>query len=269
MAAMTARTPAMAALAPTATTAHGAQAAAAPAIASPTAPAIASPTAPAPARRVPLPRAWPVRAGDVVALVVANAVLVVLMWVRHGGLDQLTTVAGVFTAAGQLTALLGTYLVLLELLLMSRSPWLDQAFGRHLEDAGATRFAINAGGDVVTRGEPEPGRPWRVEIRHPDRADPIVAVVGLRSGAVATSGAYERGEHVVDPHTGRPPEGLASLTVVGPSLTWADAYATAGFAMGPAGIAWVTDHPGFGAYGVTSDRQATWTPLVDDLLVRE
>jgi len=110
MVAMTTRNPAMTTLAPAATSAPAVQARAV-------------------ARRVPLPRVWPVRAGDVVALVAANAVLVVLMWVRHGGLDQLATVAGTITAAGQLTALLGTYLVLLELLLMSRSPWLDQAFG--------------------------------------------------------------------------------------------------------------------------------------------
>lgn len=147
--------------------------------------------------------------------------------------------------------------------------WAVETAAWRLEEAGATRFAINAGGDVVTRGEPEPGRPWRVGIRHPENAREIVAVLGLRDGAVATSGAYERGEHVVDPHTGRPPVGLASLTVVGPSLTWADAYATAAFAMGPAGIAWVADHPGYGTYGVTSDRRATWTPVVDALLVQD
>ena len=147
--------------------------------------------------------------------------------------------------------------------------WGVETAARRLTDAGAARFAINAGGDIITRGEPEPGRPWRVGIRHPDRVDAIVAIVGLRDGAMATSGACERGQHIVDPHTGRPPEGLASITVVGPSLTWADAYATATFAMGPAGIPWMADHPGYGAYGITSDRRATWTPLLEDSLVRE
>jgi predicted ferric reductase len=55
--------------------------------------------------------------------------LIVAMWVRHGGLDQLHTVGGTLTAIGQLTALLGTYLALIQLVLMSRSPWLDEAFG--------------------------------------------------------------------------------------------------------------------------------------------
>ena len=80
-------------------------------------------------RRVPLPRTWPVRASDVVALAAGNAVLIVAMWVRHGGLDRLGTTAGILTAAGQLSALLGTYLALLGIVLMSRAPWLDQVFG--------------------------------------------------------------------------------------------------------------------------------------------
>ena len=57
----------------------------------------------------------------------------------------------------------------------------------------------------------------------------------LRDGAVATSGAYERGQHIVDPRTGRPPRGVLSVTVVGPDLGTADAYATAAFALGSAG----------------------------------
>ena len=56
--------------------------------------------------------------------------------------------------------------------------------------------------------------------------------------AVATSGAYARGEHVVDPHTGRPPQGLLSVTITGPDLATADAYATAAFAMGADGPEW-------------------------------
>ena len=42
---------------------------------------------------------------------------------------ELGSPGGLVTAAGQLTALFGTYLVLIQLVLMSRSPWLDQVFG--------------------------------------------------------------------------------------------------------------------------------------------
>ena len=80
-------------------------------------------------RPVPLPRRWSLRSSDVLLLGLGNGLLIALMWVRHGGLDQLTTTAGWLTAVGQLTALFGTYLILIELMLMARSPWLDQLFG--------------------------------------------------------------------------------------------------------------------------------------------
>lgn len=77
----------------------------------------------------PLPRTWSLRAGDLGAIATGLGVLIVLMWVRHGGLEALASPAGVLTGAGQLTALLGTYLALLQLVLMSRSPFLDQVVG--------------------------------------------------------------------------------------------------------------------------------------------
>lgn len=80
-------------------------------------------------RPVPLPRAWGIRPADVVALLVANGIFIVLMWVRHGGPDELAAPGGLLTAGGQLMALLGTYLALIGIVLVGRSPWLDQAFG--------------------------------------------------------------------------------------------------------------------------------------------
>ena len=71
-----------------------------------------------------------IRPEDVVGFLAANIILIVAMWIRHGGLDQLGTIAGLATATGQLTALIGTFLSLIQLLLMSRAPWLDAAFGR-------------------------------------------------------------------------------------------------------------------------------------------
>jgi predicted ferric reductase len=70
------------------------------------------------------------RPEDAVGVLGANAVLILLMWVRHGGLDRLGTVADAATGLGQVTALLGTFLALLQLILMSRAPWLDRSFGR-------------------------------------------------------------------------------------------------------------------------------------------
>jgi thiamine biosynthesis lipoprotein len=132
--------------------------------------------------------------------------------------------------------------------------------------AGARNVQVVAGGDLVAAGEPEPGRPWRIGIRHPDRVDRVAGVLRVRDLAVATSGLYERGDHIRDPHTGLVPDGMRSLTVVGPTLALADAYATAGFAMGERGIAWVGRQPGFGAMGITAADRVVWTPLVHDLL---
>ena len=112
---------------------------------------------------------------------------------------------------------------------------------------------VDAGGDVRVG----PGRRWRVGIRHPHDAGALAATLELTDGAVATSGAYARGDHVLDPHTGRPPSGVASVTVVGPDLATADAYATAAFAMGEAGPRWTAGLRGYEAMTIAGDRVLT------------
>jgi len=87
-----------------------------------------APPAPRPSR-VPLPRIWPIAFPDVAWVIGLNGLLIVAMWVRHGGLADLGAPGAIFTAIGQLTGLFAAYLSLLQLVLMSRSPWLDQLFG--------------------------------------------------------------------------------------------------------------------------------------------
>ena len=122
--------------------------------------------------------------------------------------------------------------------------WAAERAADVLRDAGAARFALNVGGDVVCRGGSAPGMPWRVGIRHPSEPARMVLVLGIRDGAVATSGAYERGEHIVDARSGVAPVGWQSITVVAPDLATADAIATAAFAMGERGPAWAAARPG-------------------------
>lgn len=74
------------------------------------------------------PRDW-VRPVDIVYVAVLAGALVVGMWVVHGGLGSLMTVEGVFSGSGQLSALLGTYLALVGVALMSRAPWIDHVVG--------------------------------------------------------------------------------------------------------------------------------------------
>lgn len=76
-----------------------------------------------------VPRVWSIRASDVTAVVAFNAILIVGMWVRHGGLQLLGSMSANLTGLGELTALLGTYGALVQIVLMSRSPWLERRFG--------------------------------------------------------------------------------------------------------------------------------------------
>ncbi|MGV9939748.1 FAD:protein FMN transferase [Streptomyces sp. NPDC003401] len=132
--------------------------------------------------------------------------------------------------------------------------WAVQRAAERLAAAGAERFCLNAGGDVVVRGGP-----WRVGVRHPEIADRLCTVLELTDGAVATSARYERGDHIVDGRTGRPATGLLSVSVVAATLTEADAVATAAFAMGTEGVAWAAGLPGCEVYAVDAGRSVLRT----------
>jgi thiamine biosynthesis lipoprotein len=128
--------------------------------------------------------------------------------------------------------------------------WAAQRAADLLRAAGVTEFCLNVGGDVVTAG-----RPWRVGIQHPDRAHHLCVVLEVPDGAVATSGTYERGLHIMDGRTGRPVRDLVSLTVVADNLTTADIVSTAAFAMGVEGIAWADAQPGCLVFAVDRNRE--------------
>jgi thiamine biosynthesis lipoprotein len=108
--------------------------------------------------------------------------------------------------------------------------WAGERLSRVLYRRGATDHCVNLGGDVRVRGQARPGAGWQVGIR--DMTGRIVRVVVADDLAVATSGAYERGSHILNPITGEPATGLGSVTVFGPDLGVADAFATALFAAG-------------------------------------
>jgi thiamine biosynthesis lipoprotein len=129
-----------------------------------------------------------------------------------------------------------------------------------LERAGQRCFCVNAGGDVLVRGGGPGESPWRVGIQHPRQRNRLACVVELTDGAVATSGAYERGRHVVDPHTRRPPRGVHSVTVIGADLGTADAWATAAFAMGLRGPGWTASLPAFKAMTILENDRVLSTP---------
>jgi thiamine biosynthesis lipoprotein len=112
----------------------------------------------------------------------------------------------------------------------------DRAAGR-LADLSKASFCLNAGGDVVVGGalgetEGELSQAWRVGIEDPCDRSRIAEVVEIHSGGVATSGTAARGAHLYDPAAGGYVDRKGSVTVVGPSLMWADVWATALF-VGP------------------------------------
>lgn len=137
--------------------------------------------------------------------------------------------------------------------------WAIHGAARRLEAAGLHDYAVEAGGDLQVSGHNAEGGPWRVGIRNPLDRRQVVKVLGLREGAAATSGTYERGDHIYDPHTGRAATELASITVVGPDIVVADVFATAAFAMGARGAEWVAAQ-GLECYAIAPDGTATFTP---------
>ena len=130
-----------------------------------------------------------------------------------------------------------------------------------LDEAGLLNYAVNAAGDMRLRGRAVPELYWRVGIQHPLEPDQVARVIDTTLLAVATSGEYARGAHVFDPHTHRPPLGILSVTITGPDLATADAYATAAFAMGPdRATHWTARLRGYEAMLILADGRVLSTP---------
>jgi thiamine biosynthesis lipoprotein len=118
--------------------------------------------------------------------------------------------------------------------------WAAQQAADALQRAGLAAGMVNAAGDIATFGQPSSLRRWRVGIRCPTTPDRLLCTV-TGDGAVATSGTYERGDHILDPRSGGPARDAVSATVCGPDLSLADALATGLLAAGVRGLAAVSE----------------------------
>lgn len=104
-----------------------------------------------------------------------------------------------------------------------------------LETAGVRSFLVEIGGELRGKGATGDGSPWWVGLEQPPGARFTPITAALHGLSVATSGDYRRGfehdgaryAHTLDPRTGRPSAGPASVAVLHPSCMTADAWATA------------------------------------------
>ena len=139
--------------------------------------------------------------------------------------------------------------------------WAIRNAANLLISLGCRNFYVDAGGDIQVHGTNGKGMPWHVGIRNPFSTREVIKTVTLGNDeGVATSGTYERGAHIYNPKEEKKTvTEIMSLTVIGPNVYEADRFATAAFAMGERGIAFVEGLPGFEGYMVDRSGRATMT----------
>ena len=136
--------------------------------------------------------------------------------------------------------------------------WAAQRALSVFRGSGIRGAIVNAAGDIASTGSLGHDQPFRIGI--PDPFSPRrLAEVGHLTGAIATSGTYERGNHLIDPHSGRPLARSASASVTGPDLGLADALATALAVAGSPGLAMIEAVEGYEALVIALDGGRHWT----------
>ena len=139
-----------------------------------------------------------------------------------------------------------------------------------LQQAGVHNAIVNAGGDLRAIGR-HGERPWRIGIRDPRGAGVLASVEVAGDESVFTSGDYERFfdwqgkryDHIIDPRSGYPAEGLSSVTVFAHQADLADAAATALTVAGPDPRHWLPVARAMGVTGVmlvAEDGRVQMTP---------
>jgi thiamine biosynthesis lipoprotein len=130
---------------------------------------------------------------------------------------------------------------------------------------GVPHVQINAAGDLALRGgwfdsAAEEIKPWSIGVVNPENRMEVVKVYEITDGAIATSGTYERGAHIRDPHTGMIAIGAASATVVGAAGWLCDAMATAVMVGGTDSARWFgqPELQGYQVFAVNRHEDIAW-----------
>lgn len=110
-----------------------------------------------------------------------------------------------------------------------------------LRSRGIPSALVDVSGNMTALGRPPGAAGWRIGVRDPRDRMPYFARLTLTNESIATSGKYEQFVasdggtygHIIDPRSGRPAEGLISVTVLAKRAMSADAWGTALFVLGP------------------------------------
>lgn len=130
--------------------------------------------------------------------------------------------------------------------------WAIAEAGKSLKRLGFETFCISVGGDILASSSGS--KVWNIAIQNPEHKSKVLAVIRAQNLAVATSGNYERGNHIINPKSGIPADFFTSLTVIGPDIVTADVYATAAYAMEKIGLKFVDAQPGYEILAVGKNR---------------
>ena len=140
--------------------------------------------------------------------------------------------------------------------------WAADKCADMLVSLGIEHLQVNAAGDLSLRGGFFDGvvKPWRIGVVNPDNCGQVIETFEISDGAIATSGTYERGAHINDPHTGLIAIGAKSATVVGPLGWLCDALATALMVAGEDGAKYFTqpELASYKVFAVDRHEQTTW-----------
>ena len=132
-----------------------------------------------------------------------------------------------------------------------------------LRNSGFKNFYVEIAGDIEVAGLNSEGGKWRIGIRNPFNKRENIKIVYLSDCGIATSGNYERGEHIYNPKKHKQANDIASLTVIGPNVYEADCYATACFAMGKQGIYFIEKLDSMEGYMIDNEGLATFTSVFE------
>jgi thiamine biosynthesis lipoprotein len=123
-----------------------------------------------------------------------------------------------------------------------------------LEKEGYSRYLVELGGEIRSRGAGVDGRPWQVGLETPDGGvQDVESRVQMEGESLATSGNYrnfrlvdgKRISHTMDPRSGAPVDhSLASVSVIAETCMMADGWATAMMVLGVVGGLKIADAEG-------------------------